>query len=159
MFLNEKINTLYKNYSIFFTDASKQAEEQPVGLAIYEPLTQNSEIYQISKHASIFTAEALAILLTLERIGKNNIKKAVIFTDSRSTVQSLNNKVNSSSNETLFEIKSLLQKLIKKEGKKIIISWIPSHIRISGNEKADFLAKKAITDGIYLEKYFRKYLR
>jgi ribonuclease HI len=31
--------------------------------------------------------------------------------------------------------------------KKIIVKWIPAHMVISGNEKADELAKKGTTDG------------
>jgi hypothetical protein len=31
--------------------------------------------------------------------------------------------------------------------KKIIVKWIPAHVGISGNEKADELAKKGTTDG------------
>jgi hypothetical protein len=32
--------------------------------------------------------------------------------------------------------------------KKIIVKWIPAHVGISSNEKADELAKKVTTDGI-----------
>ena len=45
----------------------------------------------------------------------------------------------------------LVQRIIKdystlsKSGKTIVLCWIPSHVGISGNEKADTAAKSALS--------------
>lgn len=46
-----------------------------------------------------------------------------------------------------MKIKALTEELAHN-GTKVSLIWIPSHIGIHGNEKADFLAKEAIRDGI-----------
>jgi len=70
-------------------------------------------------------------------------KKLVIFSDSVSSLQAI----------AAFNIDNdLVQKFIKeysvqtKQGKTIALCWIPSHVGIPGNEKADSAAK----DGLFL---------
>ena len=47
--------------------------------------------------------------------------------------------------QTSTKILQALTKLFL-EGRKVILLWIPSHIGISGNEKADLAAKEAASD-------------
>ena len=69
-------------------------------------------------------------------------KKIVIFSDSTSSLQSING----------FNLDSdLVQKFLKdytipaKNVKNIILCWIPSHLGILGNEKAEATAKAALS--------------
>jgi len=90
---------------------------------------------------SIFRAELYALLLA----GQSGTK-IVIFSDSLSSQQAIDG----------FNIDNdLVQKFIKeysvqtKEGKTIALCWIPSHVGIPGNEKADSAAKGGLSLLLY----------
>ena len=75
-------------------------------------------------------------------VRRSKEKNFVIFSDSMSSLQSING----------FNLDSdLVQKFLKdytvltKNGKNIILCWIPSHLGILGNEKADAAAKSALS--------------
>ena len=92
-----------------------------------------------SVQVSLDTA-ALLLAIDLVRCSKEN--NFVIFSDSMSSLQSIYG----------FNLDSdLVQKFLKdytilaKNGKNIILSWIPSHVGIFSNEKADAAAKSALS--------------
>ena len=89
--------------------------------------------------SSIFTAEACAIDLALDIISKEKHKKFIIFSDSLSVVLSLNNK----KLEHPLIVK-LLCRLHSTLNKEIVFCWIPSHIGVRGNYRADAAAKSAL---------------
>ena len=70
----------------------------------------------------------------------SNSKKFIIHLDSISVLQSL--KYIKLENPLIIKIFNKLNSLIHT--KKVIFCWIPSHIGIQGNEKADSLAKAVI---------------
>ncbi|KAL6421606.1 hypothetical protein ACFW04_014224 [Cataglyphis niger] len=102
--------------------------------SIYSPSLHLQFFFKTHSFSSIFTAEALAILHTLEYILTNSISKSVIFTDSKSLILSI----------IIFAIKQKLYE-IKSAGFENSIVWIPAHSGILGNKTADYLAKKAIS--------------
>ena len=80
-------------------------------------------------------------------VRRSKEKNFVIFSDSMSSLQSISG----------FNLDSdLLQKFLKdytvpaKNGNNIILCWIPSHVGILGNEKADAAAKSALSGSPYL---------
>ena len=82
--------------------------------------------------ASIFTAEIWAIITALEEIKNASASKFIIFTDSLSCLQAL-----------LYM--KLEHPLIGMAIRKCLFKcWVPSHIGIKGNEKADSAAKFAL---------------
>ena len=92
--------------------------------------------------ASIFTAELYALLLAIDVVRRSKEKNFVIFSDSMSSLQSING----------FNLESdLVQNFLKdytvlaKKSKNIILCWIPSHVGILGNERADADAKSALS--------------
>ena len=135
----------------FYTDGSKTDAGSYVGLAVYSPTLNLNLQTRISSHASISTAEALAIQLCLEFIEQHNIPSSSIFTDSLSTLQAISNCSDfiSSSSSSIFKIKQSLERLTSSNH-SVRLFWIPSHCGIPGNEKADFLAKKASSCGSLL---------
>ena len=137
-----------RNTTVFYTDGSKSPGRDFVGLATFSPTLNSVSMGRLPGQASIFTAEALAIKLTLVRILKDNISKSTIFTDSLSTLQAISSLADfvSSTNLDVFEIKDLLRSIHAKSA-QVTLAWIPSHVGIPGNESADTLAKRAISEG------------
>lgn len=142
---------IYKNlissHTCFYTDASKINCDEYVGFAIYSPSPHLQLLFKTHPHSSIFSAEALAILYTLEYILSEPITKSVIFTDSKSVTEALLSiNLAHSYNHIIYAIKQKLLD-IKSAGHETTIIWIPAHTGILGNETADYLAKRAISTG------------
>ena len=78
--------------------------------------------------------------MVLDLISTSNSKKFIIHSDSISGLQSL--KYIKLKIPLIVKIFYKLNSLI--HSKKVIFCWIPSHIKIQGNDKADSLAKAAI---------------
>ena len=98
-------------------------------------------VCQLPLEASIFSAEAKALTFALEIIRDTNRKKLCVFTDSMSCLQViLNRKLE---NPFLLEFVEKCHALMKTT-KEITFCWIPSHVGIVGNEKADKAAKMAL---------------
>ncbi|XP_029667672.1 uncharacterized protein LOC115238206 [Formica exsecta] len=138
-------NQLISTSRSFFTDGSKNDSDDHVGFSIYSPSPHLQLLFASYSFSSIFTAEALAILHTLEYISINSTPRSVIFTDSQSVTKALLSiNLAHSYNYIIYAIKQKLHQ-IKTAGFEITIVWIPAHMGILGNETADYLAKKAIT--------------
>jgi len=90
--------------------------------------------------ASIFRAELYAVSLAMDFIHHSKDSRFIFFSDSKSSLEALNG----------FRIEmDLVLKIIKdytsliKAGKVIEFCWIPSHMNIPGNERANTAAKAA----------------
>ncbi|XP_011705817.1 PREDICTED: uncharacterized protein LOC105461018 [Wasmannia auropunctata] len=128
----------------FYTNGSR-SDYSPVGAAgIYSPSIDFIITHKLPSFVSIFTAEVWAILHAIIAIIDLNITEANIFTDSRSVLMALASSDHKQGNYLIHRIK---KKLIaaEREGRKIILCWVPAHKGIPGNEKADRLAKWATT--------------
>ena len=93
----------------------------------------------IPTDTSIFTAEALALKLAVQHIQSQTLQRTFIYSDSLSCLQALKNK--NLKHSIIREILHILTYL-KEVGSQIEFCWIPSHIGIKGNEKADRIAKR-----------------
>ena len=124
------IRNRFPRHIPFYTDGSKDAERVSVAAV----LINHSYGHRIQDHSSIFTAEARAILLALECIEHFNRKRFVIFTDSMSCLQALDHlKID---HPIIEQIISELMSL-KTLGFDIHLCWLPGHVGILGNERAD----------------------
>ena len=92
-------------------------------------------------NASIFSAEIKAIDLALDHIEQSRNTDFVIFSDSLSVLQSLHNR--HIENPLLLDV--LLKHNDLAELNNNVFCWLPSHVGIKGNEKADIAAKSALT--------------
>ena len=86
---------------------------------------------RINDEASICTAELLAIEAAIEYIWDSNDEEFMIITDSLSSLQALKSQ-------------KLNMCHYLSGHKDIVFCWVPSHIGIQGNERADVLAKAAL---------------
>ncbi|KMQ89246.1 pol-like protein [Lasius niger] len=146
MFMNI-YSTLLNSHTVFYTDASKTAPGNYVGFAVYSPSPHIQLLFKTSSYSSVFTAEALAILYALKHILSHSVLHSVIFTDSQSVTEALISlNLGHSYNYIIHSIRQKLHE-INLAGLSNKIVWIPAHSLILGNETADHLAKRAITDG------------
>ncbi|KYN02389.1 Gag-Pol polyprotein [Cyphomyrmex costatus] len=134
---------------MFFTDGSKVDHSTYVGAAIYSPQLQLELMIKLSSYTSVFSAEAYAIYTAITISIDMNLPSATIVTDSMNVLETLKGFRNSTNNYLIPFIKSSLEEAESK-GTAIHFIWVPSHSGITGNEKADQLAKRAISKGIEL---------
>ena len=78
--------------------------------------------------------------MALNYIEEANLSKVIIFSDSLSVLQSINNSKLDNS-----VIQDIILRLHNMSHKQIIFCWLPSHVGIRGNEKADKAAKSALS--------------
>ena len=77
-------------------------------------------------------------------VAQNPPKKVTIFTDSLSSVAALKANTESEAPELIDQILTTTTELMKKDC-HVEVSWIPAHVGIPGNEKADAQAKMGRT--------------
>jgi len=97
---------------------------------------------RLPNKASIFRAELHAISLALSLIRHSKEKNFIISSDSMSSLEATSG----------FKLEiDIVQTIIKdytnlaNTGKTIILCWIPSHVNIRGNERADTATKSALS--------------
>ena len=133
----EILSNYYAEYFHLYTDGSKTDEgvgAAAVGCGVTRRVSLPPE-------ASIFTAELHAIHLAAQIIKDKHYDNFVIFSDSLSALQSLQDR--STKNPISRKLQHVLHDL--SVSKTIHMCWIPSHCGILGNERADKAAKSAIT--------------
>jgi ribonuclease HI len=120
-----------------YTDGSKEGENVAAAAVCGDWVTS----LRLPQNASIFTAEACALNLALEYIETSQQSKFIIFSDSMSCLQALNNfKIQNTQILDILEKYNYLTNM-KKDVK---FCWLPSHVGIPGNEKADIAAKAGL---------------
>ena len=124
------------NYCIF-TDGS--LTDEGVGCA-FVPQHDEAVNMRLPDEASIFTAELIAISRAISYANLNSHSESVtIFSDSRSAISAIT-KYN---NENPI-IQDIVES-IHSNTKSFFFCWVPAHIDVPQNEKADEAARSAIT--------------
>ena len=132
-----ELQSCYSDHEHIYTDGSKDEEKVGCAAAKYN----DCKTMRIPDGSSVFTAEAKAIDLALDFVKTcAYTDKFVIFSDSLSVLQALNHT--SSKNSQIQHL--LLKHHEISSSKTVIYCWIPSHIGIYGNEKADKNAKESL---------------
>lgn len=147
---NEKVITSHYELQIY-TDGSviKDGNSSATASALtikYRDMYIKDLSYRHHHLNSIYQAELFAIYKAISWIASSSYTSAIIFSDSHSSVDVL---------KLLFPrnciIKDIYNKLLEIPQKKIAIQWIKAHAGNTGNERADLLAKKVITDNVFDE--------
>jgi len=91
---------------------------------------------------SIFNAELHAILLALDVVRKSKEKHFLLFSDSYSSLIALGGS--HIDHGAIYKYLKTYS-TVTNCGKTVIICWIPGHVGIPGNERADSVAKAALS--------------
>ena len=135
----EHIQRKGPHYAIY-TDGSKSSAGVGCAAVSADVISK----FSLPKEASIFTAELTAIFMALNQIKTKENKLSttfIIYSDSKSAIEAISNY--KSNNHIVRKIKNTLNKLYTV-GIQIEICWVPAHVGLEGNEKADIAAKEAI---------------
>ena len=99
-----------------------------------------SSIERLPDKSSIFSAKLHALYLALDRVetADDDEKNFIIFSDSKSALQAISGQ--DWTHTLLLYILERLHWLVQYQEKRILFYWIPSHVGIRVNEKADAAA-------------------
>lgn len=141
--INDVLITKYNEHLHIYTDGSKDPITNKVGCGIVIPSVNQCFSYRLSDYISIMSAELTAILLTFRIIKINQFKKSVVFVDSLSALQAIMSSFFKIENPIVLDIIRIYTELLNKNV-VVDLEWIPSHIGVEGNDKADREAKAAL---------------
>ena len=126
----------YKDYLLIFTDGSRSAAG--VGSAYYS--SSSSASASLPRYASIFSAELHALYMAVSAVQSSFVRKCLVLSDSCSVLLSL---ANPRSRHPIVRKLIHLVDTIRRSRREIKFCWIPSHVGILGNERADQAAVRA----------------
>lgn len=130
----------FPNHEFIFTDGSVNPQNNSAGYGVHFLNHQINYAARLHDFTQICTAEIIgihkAILMCLEK----DINKAIVFTDSQSAIKKIQNKSHKDTNYISVDTKRILIQA-NAIGKDYILAWCPGHSNITGNIKADHLAK------------------
>ena len=132
------IDTKYPTHIQVYTDGSNK--DNKTGCGVWSPSFQL--MCRLPDKTTIFTAELHAIYIAIKHI-TNIPGNFIILTDSLSAIRAL--QTYDLTRHYIFS--DIYNTLIKLNSAKITFEWIPSHMGIHGNEKADRLASMSINIG------------
>lgn len=142
------VRAKWQDWDLLYTDASKLNNNGLVGCAFIHDNSNSIHKFQLPSICSIFTGECYSILKAIQYVNEHKLTKSVIFTDSLSSIQAItyNSIKNCAKSPLICLIKEALFScyLLQLE---VVLSWIPSHKGIHGNEEADKAARDAGVNG------------
>ncbi len=113
-------------------------------IGVYIPRFKTEISWRLSDKLSVYSTELTAIIIGLQWVKQIKPNRIVICSDSSSALKSIKS-TKTDREDLLVEMYTLLYRL-KVEGIIVYFCWVPAHIGIVGNETADKLAKKSITE-------------
>jgi ribonuclease HI len=138
---NDTLNTLH-----IYTDGSGIGNQ--IGAAAYSPTTSATAHRYLGKAdtANVYAAELTGIHLGIDMAGKSHERynKCFIYVDNQASIQAIDKPKQQSGQ---YIIRGILQSLDELQNERpnleFKLVWVPGHMDIAGNEKADEEAKKA----------------
>ncbi|XP_013870655.1 uncharacterized protein LOC106522257 [Austrofundulus limnaeus] len=141
--VNNRIKSIYKSFIVIFTDGLKEVVSGKTGFAYVIPELNIHMKQRTSDHLAVYTVEMLAILMALQWVEQNKIRRVLICSDSLSSFISIANFSSESHIELVYEIHEIIFRRLQLQ---IIVRfmWVPAHKDIEGNDMADYLAKQSL---------------
>ena len=132
-----ELKQVYSNYKDIYTDGSKTSDSVAAAATTAGLNTQ----VRLPGSASIFTAELQALKMAFNIVKNCDGGYFIIFTDSLSSLKAIEG--NTSEHPYIKDILKHFNDCLSVN-KRVVLAWVPSHVGIKGNEKADKLAKEAL---------------
>ena len=128
------------HHAVYYTDGSVNPTTGTAGAACIS--NGVSVAWRTSDHSSTLQTELVGILAALDNAQNRPEPTVVIHTDSKTALQSLKQRRHKDNIQVVTTILGMVQGLVDN-GRRVIINWIPSHVGLHGNERADELARRA----------------
>ncbi|KAL4113976.1 hypothetical protein QTP88_017519 [Uroleucon formosanum] len=132
---HELIDLHYHDDVLIYTDASKSSNGTGFAIVVGTEVIK----FRLPSFISIYTAESYAIYKAVQYAASSHINSFLIISDSFSALISLQEQFPQN------KLIQLTKECIISSKNKINFMWVPSHVDIHGNEKADTMADEAVT--------------
>ena len=99
---------------------------------------------RLPSSSSVFTAELFVIYSALKFL-QNIDGQYILYSDSLSCIRALQSLAPIAAPSSHYLISKIVSLLLTLPSHKVVIEWVPSHVGIPGNDRADHLARTAIT--------------
>ena len=139
---NEFLERNYKNFLEIYTDGSV-LDDGAAGAAFVVPEFNNMTHSFSLPAVSVYMAELVAILMALQHMSAIHTPPPaiVICSDSKAALSSIGSDSANAREDLVSEIVTTTHQLITR-GTEVRFQWVPAHVSLSGNEKADKAAKR-----------------
>jgi ribonuclease HI len=138
------------NNLIIYSDGSKCEKTGSLGAGIF--YTSNFSVensgsfsWNLNSHVEVFDAELFALEMAFKlALNKSSIftNDIWIFSDSQAAIQRLQKSSLKPGQSHVLAIENWIARIKEKHQLNIHLHWVPGHMNITGNEKADQAAKK-----------------
>ena len=129
-----------------YTDGSKMDNKVGAAYVVYNNRREIAhKILPMDEYCSVYQAELVAITESLEWVIKSRpqTSRLTVLSDSKSALQSLEDR--RTCNPIVFSIQNQIRKL-QELNVYCEFAWVRGHAGITGNERADHLAKQAASN-------------
>ncbi|XP_076439394.1 uncharacterized protein LOC143278477 [Babylonia areolata] len=130
----------FPTFQGIFTDGSK-SEDGVAASAFCPAFPDRPSTEHILSDSSVYTAELTALVLGLKMVLSSKQKRFMIFSDSLSALEAI--ACRNITHPKLLEFYETFT-LATKKGYEVVLAWVPGHVGIRGNERADLLARNAV---------------
>ena len=143
-----RVKSLFNDFEFIYTDGSSRGDNTAAAAV------KGKHIYSecLPDKTSIYSAELHAIYLALDHIETSELQKTVIFTDSKSSLEALNNR--DWKHPLVQKILERLQALLASDH-RVVFCWIPSHIDNAAKEALH----KRVTEMPIPQSDYKRYIK